>query len=131
MKLFTSFIIISSVLKDISKGISYFNNADFFAAHDIFEELWVESSREDRRFFQGLVQISVGCFHLASSNYRGALNQLTKGIQKLNEYLPSYYNIDLTDLSNKIDLLILGLNKYFTDNNYVIDIGRIPKIKVK
>jgi hypothetical protein len=129
LKLVSSFIIISSDLKDISQGINYFNNADFFLAHDFFEELWVNCDREDRKFFQGLIQVSVGCYHLTCKNYSGALSQLDKGIQKLNGYLPSYYNIDLADLTNKVDQLVLELNNYFFNNNHKIDFGLIPTIK--
>ncbi len=116
-------------MKDISQGINYFNNADFFLAHDFFEELWVNSDREDRKFFQGLIQVSVGCYHLICNNYSGAVNQFTKGIQKLNDYLPSYYNIDLVEFTDKIDRLILDLKEYFSNNNYKIDFGLIPIIK--
>ncbi|MEW5843216.1 MAG: DUF309 domain-containing protein [Bacteroidota bacterium] len=44
-------------MKDIIEGIRLFNESDFFSAHNIFEELWAESDREDRCFFQGLVLI--------------------------------------------------------------------------
>jgi hypothetical protein len=129
LKLVSSFIIISSDLKDISQGINYFNNADFFLAHDFFEELWVNCDREDRKFFQGLIQVSVGCYHLTCNNYSGALSQFTKGIQKLNVYLPSYYNIDLTDFINKINQLVFELKEYSSNKNHKIDIRIIPIIK--
>jgi len=64
LQLLASFSIISSELKDISVEIDLFNNADFFSTHDYFEDMWNESNREDRIFFQGLVQISVECYHL-------------------------------------------------------------------
>jgi predicted metal-dependent hydrolase len=129
LKLFSSFSIISSVLKDISTGINYFNNADFYLAHDFFEGMWADCNREDRKFFQGLIQVSVGCYHLTCNNYSGALNQLNKGILKLNDYLPSYYNLDLADLKNKINCLIKELESYFSNPSNEIDVGKIPTIK--
>lgn len=129
MQLFTSFSIISPDLKDISIGINYFNSADFFLAHDFFEELWADCDREDRKFFQGLIQVSVGCYHLTCNNYSGALNQLNKGILKLNDYLPSYYNLNLIDFKNNIDKLIIELKGYFLNQSKKIDVGILPTIK--
>ncbi len=48
---------------NITEGIKLFNNSDFFAAHDFFEGLWMEA-KKDKLFYQGLIQVSVGCFSL-------------------------------------------------------------------
>lgn len=95
---------------DISMGIKLFNDLDFFSAHDFFEDIWIEAKRDEKDFFQGLVQISVGCYHLICGNIKGAKSQLSKGKQKLEKYKPFFYKIDLTnfeieiiDLMNKID----------------------------
>ena len=130
MRLYASFSIISPVLEDIIAGIELFNNADFFSAHDFFEELWFESKRDDKLFFQGLVQISVGCYHLICGNYKGASSQLNKGKTKLRSYLPSYKNLDLKKLLTEIELLLLDLNKSFSDSNYKVDISKLPKLIV-
>jgi predicted metal-dependent hydrolase len=42
-------------LKDISEGIRLFNEADFFSAHDFFENCWLECAKADKLFFQDLV----------------------------------------------------------------------------
>jgi predicted metal-dependent hydrolase len=126
-----SFIIISKDLKDILVGISLFNNADFFAAHDFFEEMWVESNREDRLFFQGLTQISVGCFHLICKNYKGAFSQFTKGTDKLNDFLPSYKNVDIEDLIKNTEVLINDLKDFSSNQVLEIDLKKIPRIKLK
>lgn len=130
MQLLASFSIISSDLKDISVGIRLFNNADFFSAHDYFEDMWNESNREDRMFFQGLVQISVGCYHLICKNYKGALSQLEKGTSKLKNYLPSYYYIDLEHLIDKIESLISELKEFSTFQLTEVDLKKIPSIKL-
>lgn len=130
MKLLASFIIISSRLKDILQGIALFNSADFFSAHDYFEELWFDSDKDDRLFFQGLVQVSVGCYHLISGNYKGAVSQLTKSKKKLMNYLPVHYNIDLKKLIIQIELLIDEINQFNFDKIAKVDLGKIPVIQV-
>jgi predicted metal-dependent hydrolase len=116
-------------LKDIIVGINLFNDADFFSAHDYFESLWVESNQKDKLFFQGLVQISVGCYHLVSGNLKGALSQLSKGKIKLEKYTPSYKEIELESLLSEIKSLINKLKSYSSGSVFQIDPGRLPKLK--
>lgn len=125
-----SFIIISSRLKDILEGITLFNSADFFSAHDYFEELWFDSDKDDRLFFQGLVQVSVGCYHLISGNYKGAVSQLTKSKNKLMNYLPVHCNIDLKKLIIQIELLIDEINQLDFNKILKVELSKIPVIQV-
>ena len=96
---------------DISDGIKLFNDSDYFSAHDFFEDVWMDASRNEKEFFQGLVQISVGCYHLICGNLKGAESQLTKGKTKLSKFEPGYYKVDLTNLNNKIKLLLENLSE--------------------
>jgi len=114
---------------DLNLGIELFNDCEFFQAHDFFEEIWMECRKEDRLFFQGMVQISVGCFHFISGNYKGSLSQLDKGSLKLNNYLPIYRKIDLQSLIIDLNVLILELKKDFNRTNNDIKIDVIPKIQ--
>ena len=117
-------------MEDIIVGINLFNDADFFSAHDFFESLWVECNQNEKLFFQGMVQISVGCYHLVCGNYKGALSQFNKGKVKLNRYLPSYKNVDLNSLLSGVDLLINELDDYFAGNYSGVDLKKIPKLLI-
>lgn len=109
---------------DISDGIALFNECDYFSAHDFFEDIWMDANFNEKEFFQGLVQISVGCYHLICGNLKGAKSQLIKGSAKLKKYEPTYYRIDLCLLNMKIDLL---LNKIDLESNITQE---IPTIKL-
>jgi predicted metal-dependent hydrolase len=130
LKLIPSFVIIQTNLKDIFIGVNLFNDADFFSAHDFFEEMWVESNREDRLFFQGLVQILVGCYHLICKNYKGALSQFMKGEQKLKNYLPFRKKVDLEKLLLSISSLIDDVGKFPKGAIDRIDLNKIPRIEI-
>ncbi|MBK7104165.1 MAG: DUF309 domain-containing protein [Ignavibacteriae bacterium] len=108
---------------DISKGVLLFNDSDFFSAHDFFEELWMDSLKEEKEFFQGLVQISVGSYHLICGNLKGAKSQLQKGKIKLEKFLPSFYEINVLKLTKEISILITNL-----DQENIIN--QIPKIEL-
>lgn len=114
---------------DIKQGVELFNDADFFAAHDFFETLWVESNRDDRLFFQGLVQISVGCYHLICGNLKGARNQFIKGTNKLKKYSPAYYNLELEKLLIAIESLTEEIDESLVSGDVVINLNKIPKLE--
>lgn len=109
---------------DISEGIKLFNDSDFFSAHDFFEDIWMEVKQEEKDFFQGLVQISVGCYHLICGNFIGSVSQLTKGKEKLNKYKPDYYKININSLVISIDLLLNKINRNsdYRDNIPIIEL---------
>ena len=54
-------------------GIQFFNEGDYFEAHEVWEDLWAESHGNDRRFVQGLIQAAVGLFHFGGGNLGGAV----------------------------------------------------------
>ena len=80
---------------ELRKGIEEFNRGDYFECHETLEELWMVEVGEDKRFYQGLIQLSVGCFHLLNNNLRGAASQWEKGIAKLDDYGDEHLGIDL------------------------------------
>ncbi len=53
-------------------GILFFNEGDYFEAHEVWEDLWSEAAGPERRFYQGLIQAAVGLHHFSSGNVRGA-----------------------------------------------------------
>jgi uncharacterized protein len=77
-----------------ARGIEQFNSQYFFEAHDTWEELWNETTGDHRLFYQGLIQTTVGFYHLSNQNYKGACSQFGKALGKLELYLPGYHGID-------------------------------------
>lgn len=67
-------------------GVLLFNEGAFFEAHEVWESLWLETSGEARRFYQGLIQSAVCLLHLSNGNIRGA-ERLFHSAQK---YLQAY-----------------------------------------
>lgn len=113
------------------KSIKEFNQADFFAAHDSFEELWFNSTGKDKLFLQGLVQISVGFYHLICKNYKGSLSQLSKGTQKLKDYSPFYKMIEVDKLLFDVQKVIKILSENKNEKDIIISLKLIPKIIIR
>jgi predicted metal-dependent hydrolase len=85
----------------LRQGVEEFNRAYFFEAHETLEDLWRETSGPLRLFYQGLIQLAVGLYHLSNGNRRGALNLLGKGLDKLATFQPTCQGIDVDALSRE------------------------------
>ncbi|NUN65215.1 DUF309 domain-containing protein [Pseudanabaena biceps] len=88
-------------------AIALFNNGEYYACHDALEEIWHNAWQSDRAFYQGILQIAVGLYHLQSQNWHGATILLGEGTSRLPAYLPDYQSIDVETLLTD-SLLILG-----------------------
>lgn len=77
------------------KGIEYFNECDFFEAHETWEELWTEYRGEARKFYQGMIQVAVALHHFGNGNTRGAKKVYKTSCSYLKEYPPVYEGLDL------------------------------------
>lgn len=80
------------------QGIDQFNHREYYACHDTLEDLWMEASQPDKKFYQGVLQIAVGCYHLHNHNLRGAIILLGEGVGRLPYYQPVYAGIDVSQL---------------------------------
>ncbi|MCF8243152.1 MAG: DUF309 domain-containing protein [Melioribacteraceae bacterium] len=116
---------------DISEGVNLFNDWRFFEAHDYFEDIWLDYCGEARMFFQGLIQISVGYFHLINNNFRGSYNQLSKGSTKLQNYSPAYFQVDVEQLIKEFEPFIEKLEKKISGMEVEINTDTIPRLKYK
>ena len=77
------------------KGIDLFNKREFYDAHEYWEELWLEYHLEDKKFIQGLIQLTVAYYHLSTGNSKGALSLLNKSLEKMQLFYPSNRGIDV------------------------------------
>jgi uncharacterized protein len=97
------------------QGIAEFNAGEYYACHDTLEALWMDSIDPDKRFYQGVLQIAVACYHLHNRNWRGAVTLLGEGIGRLPYYQPVYAGIDVTGLIGDSSNLLKILQSIGTD----------------
>ena len=84
-------------------GLKAFKNHQFYDAHEYWEDLWSDYRLVDAKFIQGLIQLSVGYFHISNNNKKGAQNLFNKCIPKLIEYKPNYRGLN-------IENILIGIN---------------------
>ena len=69
----------------LRNGLAHFRNADYFAAHDAWEEVWQGLRGRQRLFWQAMIQLVVGAYHYTNGNPRGCQGQWRKALQKCHQ----------------------------------------------
>lgn len=80
------------------QGVEYFNDCEFFEAHEIWEDLWQDYQGPSRKFYQGLIQVAVCLHHFGNENTRGARKLFHSSMQYIEPYAPLYEGIDVAKL---------------------------------
>ncbi|MDH4069975.1 MAG: DUF309 domain-containing protein [Ignavibacteria bacterium] len=112
------------------QGIHEFNRQFFFEAHDVWEDLWIDTTGTHRLFYQGLIQTAVGFYHLSNRNFKGACSQFDKARAKLNQYLPRFHGIDTGSLVASLDSCLLDAEALRDGRGSEFDDRKIPQIHI-
>ncbi len=84
-------------------GIVLFNRADYFEAHEVWEDLWMETSGPEKKFFQGLIQAAVGLCHFCNGNLRGARKLYQSSRDYMLRYGEHFLGLDNPTFWNAMD----------------------------
>jgi len=84
------------------RGVAQFNARLFFECHDTLEDLWSGVRGPSRDFFQGLIQVAVGFYHLGNDNRAGAMRLLERARCRLEGYPDCYGGIALAELREAV-----------------------------
>ena len=85
-----------------SEAVRLFNAREYFACHDVLEELWGETLGEDRDFLQGLLHVAVSLHHLSEGNPAGARKMHASSLRYLSNYGSSFRGVDLDLLRSEL-----------------------------
>lgn len=88
----------TEVPEEFWQGVDQFNQGEFYACHDTLEAIWIEAPMFDKKFYQGILQIAVGLYHLGNHNWRGAVILMGEGLNRLGTYQPDYGGINVEQL---------------------------------
>lgn len=117
------------ILQKFEDGIRKFNDGQFYECHDILEDVWFEIRGSSRRFYQGLIHLAVGFYHLTHrKNLNGTLSQLNKGINKLSEYSPEFQGVEIENLLKRVSHCVRDIEQMNEGKKIEFDSKKIPKI---
>lgn len=108
------------------RGLESYHNGHYFDAHEHWEDLWSDFHFEDRRFIQGLIQLSVSFVHLQNNNLNGAKGLMRKCLEKFADYSGVHRNIDVDRLNESL----IHIQKEYESIDNAADFNRdlIPEL---
>lgn len=113
-------------METFEKGIKYFNEGNYFEAHETWEDQWrgIEKSPE-KYFIQGLIIIAVALHHYKRKNYTGTSKLLEKGITLLKRFQEPKMIIDIDDF---LKAIVMFQEKFKSSGQCISDM-EFPRIK--
>lgn len=99
------------VLVDLryQQATTLFNQQQWYAAHDAFEELWHDSENDLRALLQAIIQISVAEYHFGNGNLRGATLLMAEGLNHLLSLEPLDVSLNIKALQETVSQRLLAL----------------------
>jgi predicted metal-dependent hydrolase len=80
------------------RGILHFNAGEFFEAHEVWEEIWLEETEPEKTFLQGIIQIAAAFHHYCRENTDGTETLLAAGIVKLSRFPVDHRGLAIEEL---------------------------------
>lgn len=80
------------------RGVALFNSGEFFLAHEVWEELWMDEAEPEKTFLQGLIQLAAALHHYVRGNSAGAQSLLAAAAVKLQRFAPNHRGIAVAEL---------------------------------
>jgi predicted metal-dependent hydrolase len=98
-------------ISTLEKGIELIEAGEYFAAHEVLEDVWRAAETDERDFFQGLVHVAVAWYQAGRRNSVGFSRQLEKAERRLAPYAPAHRGLDLGDLLEQVRAAPAGYPK--------------------
>jgi uncharacterized protein len=111
------------------QGIEEFNRGEFYECHEYLEEAWMQEPGRVRFFYQGILQVGVGFYHLQNGNWRGATGLLRNGADRLREFEPVTLGVDVAKLVRESERCLRQLEELGRERIGEFDRSGVPKIE--
>jgi predicted metal-dependent hydrolase len=86
----------------LAKGLRLYQEGEFFAAHEAWESVWLESQEPEKMFLQGLIQVTAAFHHLQRNNPLGTALLLKAALARLERYPAHFGGISVDVLCDDI-----------------------------
>ena len=86
----------------LDAGLDLIRHGDYFAAHEVLEDVWQAAGPEERDFYQGLVHVAVAWYQAGRGNHVGCERQLEKAARRLGPYAPEHEGVDLASVLDQV-----------------------------
>ena len=87
----------------LDEGLDLIRRGEYFAAHEVLEDVWRAAQPEERDFYQGLVHVAVAWYQAGRGNRVGCERQLEKAARRLGPFAPEHRGVDLAATLKRVD----------------------------
>jgi predicted metal-dependent hydrolase len=116
--------------QEFEHGVRLFNGGKFWHAHEAWEQLWKRHKQEERKFFQGLIQLAAAFHHLVvKKSAKGMNGNFDKACDNLGPYLPEYLGVNVETLFRGVEACRSESDHVGSDDLERFDYHLIPRIE--
>ena len=87
----------------LQDGLDLIRRGEYFAAHEVLEDVWRAAAPEERDFYQGLVHVAVAWYQAGRGNRVGCERQLEKATRRLTPFAPEHRGVDVAATLARVD----------------------------
>lgn len=87
----------------LEEGLDLIRRGEYFAAHEVLEDVWRASEPQERDFYQGLVHVAVAWYQAGRGNRVGCERQLEKAARRLGPFAPEHRGVDLAATLERVE----------------------------
>ena len=111
-------------------AVELFNAGEFFACHDVLEEIWTDTLADDRTFYQGLIHAAVALHHFEAGNPGGAKKMSLSAGRYLAPFSPAHADIDLAPFLQEFERCFAELLAATPESiqSISLDRDRLPRL---
>lgn len=91
------------------RALKYYEQCDFFMAHEALEVLWQRSEGKNACFYQAILQASVSLYHYGNANFAGARQLAKSALSQLASLPDSFHGLDIASYLREYELLMSPL----------------------
>jgi hypothetical protein len=93
----------------LAEGLRLYDAAEYFAAHEAWESVWLRAQEPEKTFLQGLIQVTAAFHHLQRENRVGTSRLLRAALGRLERYPESFGGISVDLLCDDIRVWLQAL----------------------
>ena len=86
----------------LEAGLDLIRSGEYFAAHEVLEDVWRAAEPAERDFYQGLVHVAVAWYQAGRGNRVGCERQLEKALRRLGPYAPVYEGVNVESVLEQV-----------------------------
>jgi hypothetical protein len=111
-------------------AVRQFNNRDWFECHETLEDLWMGETGEVRKFYEGILHVSVALHHWKNRNFGGTISLLRSGVDHLSHVQPVCQQVDVLTFMVSANTVLESLARLGKDRMAELEFSLIPRLQL-